>query len=110
MKDGFYNEIMEKYNDTVLFDFFEGLHLIQFQDIHMSSTSEIFSWLPVATLVSEKVLIVHGGLSAVSELTLDDIRRIPRGNSFQPDDSDLLCDLLWSDPLQVGGRSLMETL
>eukprot|EP00090_Calanus_glacialis_P022045 TRINITY_DN33998_c0_g1_i2.p1 TRINITY_DN33998_c0_g1~~TRINITY_DN33998_c0_g1_i2.p1 ORF type:complete len:389 (-),score=69.93 TRINITY_DN33998_c0_g1_i2:60-1226(-) len=86
MKDGFHKELMEKYNDNILFDFFQ----------------EIFSWLPVATLVSDKVLILHGGLSSIPGLELDDIRRIPRGNSFQPDDSDLLCDLLWSDPMQIG--------
>ena len=51
--------------------------------------------------MSDKVLILHGGLSSIPGLELDDIRRIPRGNSFQPDDSDLLCDLLWSDPMQV---------
>ena len=62
---------------------------------------EIFSWLPVATLVSDRVLVLHGGLSAIPDLQLDDIRKIPMGNSFQPDDSDLLCDLLWSDPMQV---------
>lgn len=86
LKDGFHKELMEKYNDNILFDFFQ----------------EVFSWLPVATLVSEKVLILHGGLSSIPDLDLDDIRRIPRGSSFQPDDSDLLCDLLWSDPMQVG--------
>ena len=28
-------------------------------------------------------------------------RRIPRGNGFQPEDDDVLVDILWSDPMVV---------
>ena len=62
---------------------------------------EVFSLLPAATVVSKRVLIVHGGLSGVKDLELEDIRNIPRGRCFQPEEHDILCDLLWSDPMQV---------
>lgn len=31
---------------------------------------EVFCWLPLATLVDEKVLILHGGVSDVTDLEL----------------------------------------
>jgi diadenosine tetraphosphatase ApaH/serine/threonine PP2A family protein phosphatase len=86
LKDGFHTELMAKYRDPVLFDLFQ----------------EVFSWLPAASLVSERALVVHGGLSSVPELQLADIRALPRGRGIQPEDSPLLQDLLWSDPLPVG--------
>ena len=85
LKDGFHAELMEKYGDPVLFDFFQ----------------EVFSWLPAATLVDSKVFVTHGGLSSIPDLSLDDIRGLPRGRGIQPEDSPLLTDLLWSDPLTV---------
>ncbi|XP_023336923.1 serine/threonine-protein phosphatase 5 isoform X2 [Eurytemora carolleeae] len=45
---------------------------------------------------------MHGGLSSVNNFNLDDIRRIPRGNGFQPEDDDVLVDILWSDPMVIG--------
>ncbi|XP_059297661.1 serine/threonine-protein phosphatase PP1 isozyme 1 isoform X2 [Lycium barbarum] len=57
--------------------------------------TECFNCLPVAALIDEKILCMHGGLSP--ELTnLDQIRNLPRPTDVP--DSGLLCDLLWSDP------------
>ena len=86
LKDGFHAELMEKYGDPVLFDLFQ----------------EVFSWMPAATLIDSKVFVTHGGLSSIPDLSLDDIRRLPRGRGLQPEESPLLTDLLWSDPLTVG--------
>jgi len=86
LKDGFYAEVMEAYNDTFLFTYLQ----------------EIFSWLPSSTLVKKKILIVHGGLSSVKDFNLDDIRKLPIGRSIQPEDNDILCDILWSDPMVIG--------
>ena len=86
LKDGFHAELMEKYGDPVLFDLFQ----------------EVFSWMPAATLVDSKVFVTHGGLSSIPDLSLDDIRGLPRGRGLQPEESPLLTDLLWSDPLTVG--------
>lgn len=57
--------------------------------------TECFNCLPVAALIDEKILCMHGGLSP--DLTnLDQIRNLPRPTDVP--DSGLLCDLLWSDP------------
>ncbi|KAF6150978.1 hypothetical protein GIB67_026899, partial [Kingdonia uniflora] len=57
--------------------------------------TECFNWLPVAALIDEKILCMHGGLSPELK-ALDDIRNLPRPTDVP--DSGLLCDLLWSDP------------
>ncbi|KOM55683.1 hypothetical protein LR48_Vigan10g157500 [Vigna angularis] len=57
--------------------------------------TECFNCLPVAALVDEKILCMHGGLSP-DLLNLDQIRNIQRPTDVP--DTGLLCDLLWSDP------------
>ncbi|CAD8120663.1 unnamed protein product [Paramecium sonneborni] len=57
--------------------------------------TDCFNCLPVAALIDEKILCMHGGLSP--ELSnLEQIRRIMRPTDVP--DTGLLCDLLWSDP------------
>ncbi|KAG6404405.1 hypothetical protein SASPL_136651 [Salvia splendens] len=57
--------------------------------------TDCFNWLPVAALVDNKILCMHGGLSP--ELNnLGQIRSLPRPTAIP--DTGLLCDLLWSDP------------
>lgn len=57
--------------------------------------TDSFNWLPVAALIDDKILCMHGGLSP--ELNnLDQIRNLPRPTAIP--DTGLLCDLLWSDP------------
>ncbi|XP_057772395.1 serine/threonine-protein phosphatase PP1 isozyme 2-like isoform X1 [Salvia miltiorrhiza] len=57
--------------------------------------TDCFNCLPVAALIDDKILCMHGGLSP--DLTnLDQIRNLPRPSDVP--DSGLLCDLLWSDP------------
>uniref|UniRef100_A0A7S2WB60 Serine/threonine-protein phosphatase n=1 Tax=Rhizochromulina marina TaxID=1034831 RepID=A0A7S2WB60_9STRA len=55
----------------------------------------MFDCMPVAALVDEKVLCMHGGLSP-SLSSLDQIRKLKRPMDI-PDEG-LVCDLLWSDP------------
>ncbi|KAL2486454.1 Serine/threonine-protein phosphatase PP1 isozyme 2 [Abeliophyllum distichum] len=57
--------------------------------------TDCFNCLPVAALIDDKILCMHGGLSP-DLLNLDQIRNLPRPNDVP--DSGLLCDLLWSDP------------
>lgn len=83
---GFHGEIRAKYN-SVLVDLFR----------------ETFCWLPLAHLLSEKVLVVHGGLFSQDGVTLDDIRAIDR--NMEPPGEGLMCELLWSDPQPQPGRS-----
>ncbi|KAG7528132.1 hypothetical protein FFLO_06398 [Filobasidium floriforme] len=63
--------------------------------------SDTFNCLPVAGLVSDRILCMHGGISPDLH-SLEDIRRIVRPTEIP--DNGLLCDLLWSDPAkdQIG--------
>ncbi|GAB2299716.1 hypothetical protein Dimus_033771 [Dionaea muscipula] len=56
---------------------------------------DCFNWLPVAALVDDKILCMHGGLSPDLE-NLDQIRKLPRPTAIP--ETGLLCDLLWADP------------
>ncbi|KAK3538516.1 hypothetical protein QTP86_006682 [Hemibagrus guttatus] len=53
---------------------------------------KIFSWLPLATVIDQKVLIVHGGISDTTDLAL--VARMHRHK---------ILDLLWSDPMPEYG-------
>ncbi|KAH7298026.1 hypothetical protein KP509_25G024000 [Ceratopteris richardii] len=57
--------------------------------------TECFNALPVAALIDEKILCMHGGLSPDLN-NLDQIKEIHRPTDVP--DQGLLCDLLWSDP------------
>ncbi|KAM7481660.1 hypothetical protein LguiB_006243 [Lonicera macranthoides] len=57
--------------------------------------TDCFNCLPVAALIDEKILCMHGGLSPELE-NLDKIVEIQRPTEIP--DNGLLCDLLWSDP------------
>lgn len=57
--------------------------------------TDCFNCLPVAALIDEKILCMHGGLSPDLH-NLNQIRNIRRPTDVS--ESGLLCDLLWSDP------------
>lgn len=79
---GFYEVCMKTYGIGLWWDF-----------------QTVFNRLPMAGLISKRVLCMHGGLSP--ELThLDQIRNIPR--PCEPQDRGMLIDLLWSDPTNKG--------
>jgi serine/threonine-protein phosphatase PP1 catalytic subunit len=57
--------------------------------------TEVFRWLPLAAVISERIFCVHGGLSP--ELTdVQDIARLARPLDIP--DQGMLTDLLWADP------------
>jgi len=51
--------------------------------------------MPVAALVEDKILCMHGGLST-SLTSWESIRKLKRGTDVP--ETGLMCDLLWADP------------
>jgi serine/threonine-protein phosphatase PP1 catalytic subunit len=75
---GFYDECKKKYNVRIWKIFID-----------------CFNCLPIAALIDEKILCMHGGLSPELK-SLNQIKLIQRPTDIP--DSGLLCDLLWADP------------
>ena len=75
---GFYDECKRRYNVRIWRNF-----------------TELFNYLPVAALIDEKILCMHGGLSPEIS-NFNTIRDFTRPTDIP--DSGALCDLLWSDP------------
>ncbi|KAH8024821.1 hypothetical protein HPB51_001235 [Rhipicephalus microplus] len=71
-------------------------------------TEDLYSWLPVATLIDNRVFVVHGGVSSVTDLKI--VSAINRHQfvtvlqpplhhgSYNANEWRQLVDLLWSDP------------
>ena len=75
---GFYDECKRRYNVKL-----------------WKSFTELFNFLPVAALIDDKILCMHGGLSPDLK-SINNIIEIQRPTDIP--DTGLLCDLLWSDP------------
>ncbi|KAH6914307.1 phosphoprotein phosphatase [Coprinopsis sp. MPI-PUGE-AT-0042] len=85
--------------------------------------AHVFTALPLSTMVSatkppvgkeaanailspqgfKRYFVVHGGLFSKDEVTLDDIRKVPRIGR-QPGQEGLMCEMLWTDPQERPGR------
>lgn len=78
---GFYEECKRRFNVKLWKDF-----------------GEVFKCLPVAALVEDKILCMHGGLSP-EMYSVEQIIQLKRPCTVP--DNGLLCDLLWSDPEPV---------
>lgn len=62
---------------------------------------EAFCALPLAAIMNKQFFCVHGGLSP-ELVTLDDLRALDRFR--EPPTHGLMCDLLWSDPIEDFGE------
>ncbi|KAI0263073.1 Metallo-dependent phosphatase-like protein [Gloeopeniophorella convolvens] len=60
-----------------------------------------FCALPLAAVMNKQFFCIHGGLSPELN-TLDDIRSLDRFR--EPPTSGLMCDILWSDPIEDFGQ------
>ncbi|CAF1083754.1 unnamed protein product [Rotaria sordida] len=111
LRYGFMKEIIHKYKSHAT----RLLHLFE----------NIYSWLPVASLIDDHIFVTHGGISNITDLTIiNQIKRQkyvsvlspsfiipPNEDEFQigniPNDLLLewrqILDLLWSDPKQSDG-------
>ncbi|XP_064481999.1 serine/threonine-protein phosphatase with EF-hands 2-like isoform X2 [Ornithodoros turicata] len=101
LRYGFLKEIMFKYTK-------QAAKIVQL-------TEELYSWLPIATLIDNKVFVVHGGVSSITDLKV--IANIDRhqfvtvlqppvhAGGYSANEWRQLVDLLWSDPRpQLGCR------
>lgn len=61
--------------------------------------TEAFRWLPIAAIVGKRIFCVHGGISPFLQ-NLQQIRDLKRPIDLE--DSELVNDLLWSDPAESG--------
>ncbi|RUP19265.1 Metallo-dependent phosphatase-like protein, partial [Jimgerdemannia flammicorona] len=71
---------------------------------------ESFCALPLAAIMNKQFLCIHGGLSPELN-TLDDLRNVslygvgtPINRFREPPTHGIMCDLLWSDPLEEFGQ------
>ncbi|NWS07568.1 PPE1 phosphatase, partial [Motacilla alba] len=96
LRYGFTKEVSKKYKD----------HWKQI----LSLLRDVFSWLPLATIIDSKVLILHGGISDTTDL--DFLNALERNkvrdhiqvrvilSSFK---NFVILDILWSDPRSQNG-------
>jgi diadenosine tetraphosphatase ApaH/serine/threonine PP2A family protein phosphatase len=84
-RDGFEKEIKQKY-DGNMFNLF----------------SETFAALPLAAVVDETTLVVHGGLF-YDDVKMQEIHDFHRFHAIPPPET-LMEDMLWSDPCLEPGR------
>jgi len=75
---GFYDECKRRYNIKLWKQF-----------------CDVFNCLPVCSVVDEKIICMHGGLSPEIE-NMDQVRRLVRPTDVP--DTGVICDLLWADP------------
>ena len=75
---GFYDECKNKYSIRIWKEF-----------------QDVFNCMPIAALIDDKILCMHGGLSP-ELVAVNQLQQITRPTEV-PEEG-LLCDLLWSDP------------
>lgn len=103
LRYGFVKEVMDKYKE----------HSTKV----MRLFADIFGWLPLATVVNNKILVTHGGISNITDLSIIDkidrhkyvsVLKPPCMDKAHPDTVNLMewrqvLDLLWSDPKPMPG-------
>ncbi|KAL6057771.1 Serine/threonine-protein phosphatase [Balamuthia mandrillaris] len=88
---------------------FEAEVLRKYDRKMLDKVQEVFKYLPLATLIHDRVLVLHGGLFSSNDISLDHIRSIdykrqaPR--KVQSFNDQLFSEILWSDPRPITGTA-----
>ncbi|PAA82129.1 hypothetical protein BOX15_Mlig030419g2 [Macrostomum lignano] len=102
---GFVKEILQKYR-------LDSCKIVQL-------FSDVFAWLPLATVIDEQILVAHGGISDKLDLRLIDsldrhryfsaVRPSFENGKIDKKEWDQLMELLWSDPKPQLGCKLNKS-
>nr|XP_022902059.1 serine/threonine-protein phosphatase rdgC-like [Onthophagus taurus] len=104
---GFTKEVQSKYRENA--------------EVLLRLIDEVYRWLPLGTIINNKILVVHGGISNTTDLELIkglnrskyvSVLRPPVSDSSAPGANKIdkvewkqVFDLLWSDPQSVKGSA-----
>ncbi|XP_055307629.1 serine/threonine-protein phosphatase 5 [Sitodiplosis mosellana] len=95
----------ESYNMNQMYGF-SGEVVAKYTNTMSTMFTQVYNFLPLCHCINKRVLVMHGGLFAQDNVTLDDLRNIERNR--QPPEEGLMCDLLWSDPQPGQGRGFSK--
>ncbi|XP_055356477.1 protein phosphatase 3 catalytic subunit alpha-like [Paramacrobiotus metropolitanus] len=77
--------------------------LVKYSKTVYDACMDAFDTLPLAAIINQQFLCIHAGLSPELH-TIADLNKLPRFK--ETSSAGLMCDILWSDPVQEFGNEL----